>query len=135
MTPDQDMAAFEAWALGKAELHKMPSGEYASRITRVMLDAWQARAALQPDWEPIETAPKNGHTLLLGYFNSNGNWRTMRGQWISQDYIDNYFEDDWADADPGWYETVVESDDLPNCWLIDPTHWMPIPPPPTKEQS
>ena len=130
MTPDQDREAFEAWVKKHPDFDDFASYEIAN-----MLDAWQARAALQPDWKPIETAPKNGHTLLLGYFNSNGNWRTMRGQWISQDYIDNYFEDDWADADPGWYETVVESDDLPNCWLIDPTHWMPIPPPPTKEQS
>ncbi|AWB35517.1 hypothetical protein [Orrella marina] len=61
MTPDQDMAAFEAWALGKAELHKMPRGEYASRITRVMLDAWQARAALQPvipeGWQLVPKRP------------------------------------------------------------------------------
>ena len=27
-------------------------------------------------WQPIETAPKTGRTLLLGYFNSHGNWRT-----------------------------------------------------------
>jgi hypothetical protein len=130
MTPEQELDAFEAWLEKDYNYDDLNSFEI-----NMARDAWQARAALQPDWEPIETAPKNGHTLLLGYFNSNGNWRTMRGQWISQDYIDNYFEDDWADADPGWYETVVESDDLPNCWLIDPTHWMPIPPPPTKEQS
>ena len=135
MTPEQERAEFEAWAMYKADLQKGPAGEYVDIFARVMLDAWRARAALKTDWQTLKTAPKDGRTLLLGYFNSNCSWRTVRGQWISQDYIDNYFEDDWADADPGWYETVVESDSLPNCWLIDPTHWMPIPPPPTKEQS
>ena len=80
-------------------------------------------------WMPIETAPKNGRTLLLGYFNSAGKWRTTRGQWMSQDYIDEYAEDpDFMS--PGWHETTVEDDDG-KCWPIDPTDWMPLPPPPT----
>ena len=33
-------------------------------------------------WQPIETAPKTGWTILLGYRNSLGNWRTMRGKWM-----------------------------------------------------
>lgn len=35
-------------------------------------------------WQPIETAPKDGRTLLLGYFNSAGKWRAMRGQWFAE---------------------------------------------------
>ncbi|WP_173011188.1 hypothetical protein [Achromobacter xylosoxidans] len=38
-------------------------------------------------WQPIESAPKTGCTLLLGYWNSHGKWRTVRGQWISAEYI------------------------------------------------
>lgn len=100
--------------------------------------AWQAaRASLPPapepvaGWQSIETAPKDGRTMLVGYFNSNGKWRTMRGRWYSQETI----EDEWEDPDlagEGWYETVVESDDYPNCWWTEPTHWMPLPPAPTK---
>ena len=81
-------------------------------------------------WQPIETAPKH-RTLLLGYFNSHGNWRTLRGQWFSQESI----EETWEDADlagEGWYETPVEIDDTPNCFWTEPTHWMPFPPAPTK---
>jgi len=77
-------------------------------------------------WQPIETAPKSGRTLLLGYRNSHGNWRTTRGEWMSEAYIAESWEDP-DDAEPGWYETSVEADDAPNCWPITPTHWMPLP--------
>jgi len=80
-------------------------------------------------WQPIETAPKDGRTLLLGYYNSHGNWRTMRGQWMSEAYIAEHWEDP-EDEQPGWFETSVEADDIPNCWRIQPSHWMPLPAPP-----
>lgn len=79
-------------------------------------------------WKPIAEAQKTGHTLLLGYFNSANKWRTTRGQWMSQDYIDEYAKDpDFME--PGWHETTVEDDDG-KCWPIEPTHWMPLPAPP-----
>lgn len=78
------------------------------------------------DWLPIESAPQTGRTLLLGYWNSLGKWRTVRGQWMSLDHIaENWEEPD--DAEAGWFETAVEADDVPNCWRIEPTHWMPLP--------
>lgn len=83
------------------------------------------------DWQPIETAPKAGRTILLGYRNSHGNWRTMRGQWFSQERIDETWDEpEDSDGLEGWYETSVEADDIPNCWPTNPTHWMPLPPPP-----
>jgi hypothetical protein len=80
-------------------------------------------------WRPIETAPKDGRALLLGHFNSHGKWRTVRGQWFSADEIAETFENPDG-CDEGWFETVVESDDIPNCWATEPTHWMPLPLPP-----
>ena len=80
-------------------------------------------------WQPIETAPKTGVTLLLGYRNSYGNWRTLRGQWFSHNTINDTW-DDAEDAEEGWYETSVEADDIPSCWMTTPTHWMPLPTPP-----
>lgn len=91
-----------------------------SVLDRLVADAGRAK------WLPIETAPTDGRTLLLGYTNSHGNWRTLRGQWMSQDYIDSFWEDPDA-GDPGWYETSVECDEPPNCWFVEPTHWMPLP--------
>lgn len=80
-------------------------------------------------WMPIDAAPKTGMVLLLGYRNKLGNWRTVRGQWISQEYIDEYWEDPDM-GQPGWFETAEEAEDIPNCWPISPTHWMPLPEPP-----
>lgn len=77
-------------------------------------------------WQPIETAPKNGSSMLLGHFNSAGNWRTVRGRWFSAEKI----EMEWENADDfeaGWYEESVEADDIPNVWPTTPTHWQPLP--------
>jgi hypothetical protein len=84
------------------------------------------------EWQTIDTAPKTGRTLLLGYPNSLGKWRTVRGQWMSDEYIAQYWEEP-DDVEAGWFETCVEADDPPNCWRIEPTHWMPLPPPPTEQ--
>lgn len=83
-------------------------------------------------WQPIETAPKDGRTLLLGQFNPLGKWRTMCGQWMSEDYIDESWEDPDG-VEPGWFETAVEAEDPPNCWSIEPSHWMPLPEPPVSQ--
>lgn len=91
-----------------------------------------AADALPVDWQLIATAPKGGRTLLLGYYNRAGKWRTVRGQWMSEAYIAENWED-LEDGKPGWFETSVEADDPPNCWAIDPTHWMPIPAAPTQD--
>lgn len=78
------------------------------------------------DWLPIESAPQTGRTLLLGYWNSLGKWRTVRGQWMSLDHIaENWEEPD--DAEAGWFETAVEAEEAPNCWRITPSHWQPLP--------
>jgi hypothetical protein len=95
---------------------------------RAAAPAQQAAAG----WQPISEAPKDGRTVLLGYFNSRGKWRTMRGQWMSEDYIAEYWEEP-DDVEPGWFETVVEGDDIPNCWSTEPTHWMPLPAAPTAQ--
>lgn len=81
------------------------------------------------EWQPIETAPIDGQTLLLGYYNEAGKWRTVRGEWMSQAYIDDFWEDPDM-AEPGWFETADNAEDIPNCWPISPTHWMPLPEPP-----
>jgi len=45
MTPEQERAEFEAWAMYKADLQKGPAGEYVDIFARVMLDAWRAALA------------------------------------------------------------------------------------------
>lgn len=79
-------------------------------------------------WQPIETAPKDGRSMLLGHFNSHGRWRTLRGQWFSAGVIEETWED--IECPEGWYETSVECGDDVNAWWTEPTHWMPLPSPP-----
>ena len=85
-------------------------------------------------WQPIETAPKNGSSMLLGYVNSAGNWRTVRGRWFSAEKI----EMEWENADDfeaGWYEESVEADDIPNVWPTTPTYWQPLPAAPSVDSQ
>ena len=91
-------------------------------------DAWNQR---QGEWQPIETAPKDGRVLLLGYFNSHGKWRSLRGEWVSREDIDENWEDPETGT-PGWYENSVENDDIPNLWYTTPAYWMPLPEPPVR---
>ena len=94
------------------------------RLIRAALESALRLALAAREWQPIETAPKDGRSMLLGYPNGAGKWRTVRGQWFSDAEIAETWEED---GDEGWYETSVECEDLPNCWAIEPTHWMPLP--------
>jgi hypothetical protein len=82
-------------------------------------------------WQQIETAPKN-KTILLGFFNYLGNWRSVHGAWLDELYDE--FEE-IREGVEGWYETSVTADDIPNVWSIIPTHWMPLPTPPEKKET
>ena len=64
------------------------------------------RADLVPQWQPIETAPKDGTVVLLGradYYPKSGYW------------VEHEFQDWW-----GWDRDRA----------CPPTHWMPLPEPP-----
>jgi hypothetical protein len=77
------------------------------------------------DWQPIETAPKDGTHILLW-------WRTCPdhpsvGAWD----VDEEFEDrptHWPSPVEGWR---CEGDDIIPKNQHDVTHWMPLPAPPT----
>ena len=66
------------------------------------------------DWQPIETAPRDG-TTVLGY---------LPGRRLDEDRDDVvtiYWHDLWGT--PGW--CITESGEG-----VGPTHWMPLPEPP-----
>lgn len=105
--------------------------ERSDEDAKAQLDAIRtALLAVVPQWLPISEAPKDGRTLLIGRFNELVEWQTMRGQWMSDEYISDVW-DEPRYGEAGWYETVVEADEIPNCWPIDPTHYQPLPQPPT----
>lgn len=117
-----------AWRDPAISEHALNLRKWANEIDsrRAPTPSAQEEAVRVNEWQPIETAPKTGRTLLLGYPNVLGKWRTTRGQWMSETYIAEYWEEP-DDVEPGWFETSVEADDIPNCWRIEPTHWMPLP--------
>lgn len=61
------------------------------------------------EWQPIETAPKDG-TPILAYNPVTGPYQTRHedGEWPMAD---------WYKGDP----------DHPGIWYPRPSHWMPLP--------
>lgn len=67
-------------------------------------------------WQLIDTAPKDGTTILLcrvGYIPSTGHFDEELG-WIDFDADDFSRREEWIDSCSRWSHT----------------HWMPLPPPP-----
>lgn len=62
------------------------------------------------DWQPIETAPKDGTELLVHPFDVV-RWRAEHGGF--------WYADRVSEIDGDWLEE-------------DPTHWMPLPNPPVE---
>ena len=79
------------------------------------------------EWQPIETAPKDGSTILIYGDNevSVVFWEVRRtlGAWRCTGYGDLAFEDDGSPYSP-------PSRLIPQ----NPTHWMPLPVPPGEEK-
>ena len=71
-------------------------------------------------WQPIETAPRDGTEILMtnGVDVSSGQWLSEYGGTYDQEGAPN---GDGCDA--GWT-------DWSGGMQPDPTHWMPLPPPP-----
>lgn len=74
-------------------------------ITRLQMENRQLRKR-GVEWQPIETAPKDGTDLLVSYY-----------LWGPRQAVAGWFEGDWL---------IFEKPDDP----IKPAHWMPLPPPP-----
>lgn len=72
---------------------------------------------ISQEWQTIETAPKDGSSLLL-YLVSGG---MCIGQWTT-------FES------PFLRRTIAEWQDNSEGFTLEPTHWMPLPLPPEADQ-
>ena len=81
------------------------------------------------DWQPIETAPKDGTRVLLARFIDCAKYRHLPrtgwikvGRWVGH-YLDGY-ENKWRENSVP--EVPIGSERIGLC----PTHWMPLPEPP-----
>lgn len=75
---------------------------------------------IQPQWQPIETAPKDGTRIMLWEQYSDVpfvGWWLDRGWTVSHEHVD---------AEGGWEGAIVV--DAIHQEMI--THWMPLPIPP-----
>jgi hypothetical protein len=86
----------------------------------------EARSALlahlegaEQKWLPIETAPKDGESVILGFkdFSAEGFW------------MDDPARNHWRET--GWF---FSDDDILTGHPTHPTYWQPLPATPTEEQ-
>lgn len=77
-------------------------------------------------WQPIENAPKDGTDVLV----VNTKWLIgVPAYFVSKEYLmREYGSADWMEG--GWYPSHKFHFDLPEV-VLQPTHWQPLPPPPT----
>lgn len=97
------------------------------------------------EWQGISTAPSR-QTILIAFKNSLGNWRIVKAMHAPRLTVE---QDAWSNTDfceydegrdaffwpEGWYEDVHAETGLDYSYHYlgeDPTHWMPLPPSPTK---
>lgn len=78
-------------------------------------------------WQPIETAPHNERVLVF-YTYTNGVGRRIIATYYRAETLESEYEESGY-AEPGWYEESYAADTI---YPIEqePTHWMPLPPPP-----
>ena len=103
-----------------------PSQVVLPLITTTQAEAYaDQRVREATEWQPIETAPKDGTYILLTNPESGGSW------------VGHYqeFSSGGLRFDPPWHSMMLNCDHLPKKWASRrPTHWMPLPVLP-KEQS
>ncbi len=75
------------------------------------------------EWQPIETAPRDGTVVLLGR-DVGEPWGFVRGY--------GHFEGKADELISGWLSYGLY-DPPGNLGLGNPTHWMPLPAPPKDE--
>lgn len=87
-------------------------------------DAIEAWNSIGSAWQPIDTAPKDGSRILLFYSKSRkeGVTETAVGRWEIQKYHDR--------PRPYW-ENEKYIGDVSYKRENPPTHWMPLPSPPS----
>jgi hypothetical protein len=65
-------------------------------------------------WRPIETAPKDGTTVILYCAQPKVRYRLTVAKWVAT----------WK----AWQSQ-------PGAWTVSPTHWMPLPAPPASQEQ
>ena len=86
----------------------------ASAMRSAAQDAWEAA---QPQWQPPETAPKDGSTFLadVGYpWPVLAVWSKAHNEWACADYQLDVLNGEWVDA---YFQTEYEKPDGLRAWM------------------
>lgn len=122
---------------------------FSGRIDDAHANMWRIKmraaieAAEKAAWMPISEA-KSGQTVLAGYRNSSGKWRTVRAEFIGK-FTREHTEECGLDPDyseeadtfywpEGWYERIESWDDFTHLVMHkNPAHFRPLPKGPSDE--
>ena len=79
------------------------------------------------EWQPIETAPKDG-TIVFGYFSlDDGSHFLSEIMWVKNgEMVCGGGKDDVLVGPQAWFSLLARRE-------VSPTHWMPLPEPPKQE--
>jgi hypothetical protein len=94
-------------------------------------------------WQPIETAPKDGTSILLhnniiglgikgARAKACNNANTIIGYWQAQV---KHWSDESNEEKGGWLSYVIVEMAINCIDTFEPTHWMPLPNPPKQEKE
>lgn len=95
----------------------------AAPVSPAMAEA--SAVPLVEGWRPIESAPRDAYVLLWGILDPHPDQRELYANLDRPQRAGGY----WCDIDGAW---CVSGSTWVGPW-IKPTHWMPLPPPPSGE--
>jgi hypothetical protein len=90
---------------------------------------------MRDNWQPIETAPRDGTAILI--FEPNGHYGSMTSSEMPRDFEGGFYRsddprlihyDDYRFAIGYWTPRYRWGNR--NCADVNPTHWQPLPAPP-----
>lgn len=113
MTPD-DRIAFERRLIEAAPFY----GHEHDHKFESVLDEFEEAVLGRSEWQPIETAPKDGEKILLGYFPEPAYDGAIVGESCEVAF--------WHGTHKKWCSRTL----LNAEGYFSPTHWMPLPRPP-----
>ena len=110
--------------IGRASLQSpgFDAADMATASAQGFRDGVASLSAQAEGWRPISTAPKDGALIVLGARN---------GVWLGK-YLPVY-QSGYRPENP-WSSMLLNHDHMAERYTR-PTHWMPLPPPPTSAEG
>lgn len=125
----------EAISTALCENAPLTDDQRAALLTLVMADKRaQALWDAATQWQPIETAPKDGRKVILAYRNRNDKARTVMARWLTDEEAAET-DADGVGLEGGWYECIDNWNDYTEVAIHEgePSHWMPSPAAPNQK--